>query len=90
MKESDIQIRRVSGTCRGSERANGCGAQRHDVCRGVTTVIAGRVIFIGIWRVASIANDHMVFSGFINMAVPCPYRPVTDVTEYERDHEKSF
>jgi hypothetical protein len=54
----------------------------------MTAVIAGRVIFIGIRRVASIA-DHMVFSGFIDMSIPCPHRPVTDGTEDQPDHEKS-
>ena len=88
MKESDIQIRCVSGIYGRGGRTNGYGAQRHDVCRSMTAVIAGRVIFIGIRRVASIA-DHMVFSGFIDMSIPCPHRPVTDGTEHEPEHEKS-
>jgi len=46
----------------------------------MTTVIAGRVIFIGIWNLAGIADDHMVFSSFIGMAVKRPNRPVTQGT----------
>lgn len=90
MKENALLVWRRANRYIALERTEGCRAQCHDVCRGMTAVIAGRVIFIGIWRVVSIADDHMVFSGFINMAVPCPHRPVADGTEYEPDHEKSF
>jgi hypothetical protein len=56
----------------------------------MTAVIAGGMLFIGIWRVASVADDHLVFSGFIDMSVPRPHRPVTDGADHEPDHEKAL
>jgi hypothetical protein len=56
----------------------------------MTAVIAGGMLFIGIRSVVSIADDHMVFSGFIDMSVPRPHRSVSEGAEHEPDHEKAF
>jgi hypothetical protein len=53
-------------------------------------VIACGMLIIGIWRVTSIADDHIVFSSFIDMSVPRPHRPVSESAEHEPDHEKVF
>ena len=71
-KENSRLVRREASTCHRMECPNGCRAQRYDMCRRMTTVIAGRVIFIGIWKLAGIADDHMVFSSFVDMAVKRP------------------
>lgn len=80
MKENTLLVWRGTSSYIGVERTNGCRAQRHDVCPGMTAVVARGMLFISIWCVINIADYTRMLSCFINMAVKRPHRPVTQGT----------
>ena len=87
VKENDLLVWREASSNMALEQNRGCRAQRHDVCRGMTAVVAGMIVCI--LHVAGIVANIMVFICFNDMSVPCPHRPVTDGAENEPDHEKA-
>lgn len=90
MKENNLLVCRGASSYIGAEGTNGCRAQRHDVCRGMTAVIAGGMLFISIWCVVNITDYITMFSNFINVTVKRPHRAVADGAENEPYHEEAF
>jgi hypothetical protein len=56
----------------------------------MTTMIAGGVILIIIWRVTHITDNALMFIYFIGMSVKCPHCPVTERTDDETYYEEAF
>jgi hypothetical protein len=56
----------------------------------MTAVVAGRIRFVAIRRMVRIVDSALVFRGFIEMTIECPYRPVTEDAAYEPDHGNAF
>ena len=53
-------------------------------------MITGGVIHIAIRLMIHIADNVLMFSYFIDMAVKRPYRPVSSGTDDEPNHKKAF
>jgi hypothetical protein len=88
MKECALPVRRAASTRHRMDGSGGCRAQSHDMCRGMTAVVAGRMPFVIQRYAARSVEDLVMFSGFIKMSVPCPDRSVTEGTEDEPGHEQ--
>lgn len=69
-------IGRIAGASVRVDRACLRRPQRHHVSRGMAAMVAGGMIPIAIRRVIHIADNIMMFSDFIDMAVKRPGRAV--------------